>query len=408
MREPSTPAAPSIGAPAFCHRGLVLAGRARLFEVFQLSDPVLRRALFASFLVENGIVLLTGAFGTGKTQLVHLVRRLFFSDGRGGHDYDCETCNQELTAFDVLYHLDLAELQRGREVVHPKRMLTARLKFLNEIQRANTSFFNSLLPLLSEHRVTYRDVEWDVPDFLCIMDRNPLDAGSSEIPEAFLDRVDFSFEIPAIHLEEHLRLQGLRRRPTGFHWGGLDELTGSALVVPQLLEVWQDVKRVDISDRAMHLAGMLSDAFRLCIVTERSTARMEFDLNCADCQFKGEICSHLLRVPGQRVTNSLLRLAQALAWVDGLSEVGEEHLFAALPWCLAHRLALRPEELRKLPSEQAWLQDVAIGQILTPRRTYWDRALAAYAARDVEELEKLGLNDLVVRELALLANQCDQ
>ena len=239
------PSAP-IGCPTFCHRQAVLGGRDRLFDVFQLPDPIIRRSLFASLLVENGIVLLTGTYGTGKTQFVHLVRKLFFSDGNGGYEYDYETCHQELTAFDVLYHLDLAELQRGREVVHPKRMLTARLKFLNEIQRANASFFNSLLPLLSERRVTYRDVEWAVPDFLCVMDRNPLDSGSSEVPEAFLDRVDFSFEIPAIHLEEHLRLQELRRRPGGFHWGGLDELTDGAIVFPQLRAVWEDVKRVDI------------------------------------------------------------------------------------------------------------------------------------------------------------------
>ena len=402
MPEPHEPGTPAVGRPGFCHRDAVLAGRDRLFDIFQLPDPIIRRSLFASLLVENGIVLLTGTYGTGKTQLVHLVRKLFFSDGNGGYEYDYETCHQELTAFDVLYHLDLAELQRGREVVHPKRMLTARLKFLNEIQRANASFFNSLLPLLSERRVTYRDVEWAAPDFLCVMDRNPLDSGSSEIPEAFLDRVDFSFEIPAIHLEEHVRLQELRRRPNGFHWGGLDELTEGATEFGQLLEIWEDVKRVDIPARATHLSGMLVDAFRLCIVTERSNARPDFDLNCADCQFKGEICSHLSRVPGQRVTNSLLRLAQALAWVDGAAAVADEHLFAAAPWSLAHRVALRPEELRKQPSELAWLQEVAIGQVLTPRRPYWDRALQAYDRRDAGELEKLGANDIVVRELLLL------
>jgi MoxR-like ATPase len=358
--------------------------------------------LLGAVLVENAIVLLTGTYGTGKTQLIQIIRRLFFSDGKGGHDFDWESCHQELTAFDVLYHLDLAELQRGREVVHPKKMISARFKFLNEIQRANTAFFNALLPLLAERRVTYRDIEWRTPEFVCFMDRNPLDSASSELPQAFADRIDFNFDIPAIHLEEHLRVLELRRRQDGFLWTGLDQLAEPALTFPQLFDVWQDVKRIDITRRSALLAGMISDAFRLCVATERSTARMEFDLPCVDCQFKGEVCSHLLKVPGQRFTNSLLRLAQALAWLDGRTEVGEEDLYQALPWCISHRLSLRPEELRKLPSEQTWVQEVAVGQILTPRRMYWGRALAALEGRDEAELEKLGLNDLVVRELQLL------
>ena len=405
MPDPALFHAPRRGTPSFCYRDRVLDGMAELFRLFQLPEEHLRRPLFATVLVENAIVLLTGTYGTGKTQLVHLLNRLFFSNGQGGYEFDYESCHQELTAFDVLYHLDLAELQRGKEVVHPKRMITARLKFLNEIQRANTAFFNALLPLFAERQVTYRDFEWSVPEFICFMDRNPLDSGSSELPEAFADRIDYSFEIPAVHLDEHLRLLDLRRTGSGFVWSGLEQLARPALLFSELFEVWQDVKRVEIPRRSALLAGMLSDAFRLCIVTERSNARMDFDLNCTDCQFKGEICSHLLKTPGLRVTNSLLRLAQALAWLEGRSEALEEDVFASLAWSLPHRLAIRPEELRKSPNEQAWIEDFALAQVLTPRRAYWDRALAAFDAADHAELEKLGLNDLVVRELALLLDQ---
>ena len=98
-------------------------------------------------------------------------------------------------------------------------------------------------------------------------------------------------------------------------------------------------------------------------------------------------------------------LAQALAWLEGRSEALEEDVFASLAWSLPHRLAIRPEELRKSPNEQAWIEDFALAQVLTPRRAYWDRALAAFDAADHTELEKLGLNDLVVRELALLLDQ---
>jgi MoxR-like ATPase len=399
-----------IGQPRFCHHGEVARGFRHVFDIFQMPDEGMQRCLFAGMLVENATLLLSGTYGTGKTQLVHLLRKVLFSDGKGGFLFDYESCHQELTAFDVLYHLDLAELQRGKEVVHPKAMVTARLKFLNEIQRANTGFFNAILPLLSEHRITYRDVEFEVPDFVCVMDRNPLDTGSSEIPEAFLDRVDFSFDVPAVHLDEMMTLLRLRRGEAGYHWGGLAEMADSVLTFDQLAEVWDDVKRIDIPKRPALLAGMLGDAFRLCIATERSTARMDFDLDCSNCQFNGEVCSHVLKVPGMRVTTSTLRLAQALAWLDGATALTEDHIVEALPASLAHRLAIRPEELRKKPSEHTWVEEVAMDEILRPKLAFWARALEAYEAGDSEALRALsgseaGHRDLVVRQLLLMATE---
>jgi len=386
--------------PVFCHAERVRQARDQLFEVFQLTDEEQQRGMFAALLVENAIILLSGTYGTGKTQFVQLVRKLMFSDGRGGYLYDYENCHQELTAFDVLYHLDLAELQKGREIVHPKDIVFARLKFLNEIQRANTGFFNALLPLLSEHVITYRDHLFEVPPFLCIMDRNPLDAGSSEMPEAFMDRIDYHFEIPAIHLEETVKLQALRRHEDGFHWESLDSLVDSPLTFDQLSMVWQDVRRVDIPERTTLLAGMIADAFRLCVNAERSTARLDFDLDCENCQFRGEVCAHLMKVPGQRPTNSLLRLAQAVAWLEGSAAVEEEHLKSALPWSLSHRLCIRPEELRKRPSEQVWVRETALGEILFPKlEQVWRKALTAYMNGDAGELTKCCENDLVIREL---------
>jgi MoxR-like ATPase len=396
---------PRTGTPVFPHLGAVRRAASRLFEVFQLPEQGLRQGLFAALLVENAVLLLRGTYGTGKTQLVGLIRKLLFADGQGGYDFDDEACHQELTAFDVLYHLDLAELQRGREVVHPKAMVSARLKFFNEIQRASVGFFNALLPMLAEHRVTYRDREFAVPPFLCVMDCNPLDVGSSEMPEAFLDRVDFSLDIPAMHLAEHLQLQRLRRGRDAYHWGGLEALVEPTLDVACLTEVWADVKRVEIPAKASLLAGMISDAFRLCVVTERSTARSDFDLDCGSCEFRGELCAHISKVPGQRLTNSMLRLAQAMAWLGGERWVREDHLLSALPWCLPHRLALRPEELRKKPSEQAWVQDVALREHLEPRKVNWRRAVELFRQRDLQGLTAMGERDLVVRELAVLLDR---
>lgn len=396
--------------PTFAHWGLARETEERLFGVFQAPEPALRKALFAGLLVENATVLLSGTYGTGKTQFVHLVRKLLFSDGAGGYSYDCETCHQELTAFDVLYHLDLAELQRGREVVHPKAFVGARLKFLNEIQRASPGFFNAMLPLLAERRVSYRDHEFEVPPSLCVMDRNPQDSGSSEIPEAFLDRVDFGFEIPALNLENFVSLQALRSREDGVRWDSLEALVEPVMGVGQLGEIWADVRRVGIPQKAVLLAGMFTDALRLCVRADRSTAGTEFDLECRSCQFRGEVCAHLQKVPGTRVTQSVLKLAQALAWLDECSAVRGQDVVAALPWCMAHRIALRPEELRSQPSPLTWVRNVALREIIGPKVlpletaevTLWGKALAALERGEGDTLARLGDNDLVVRELALM------
>jgi len=390
--------------PTFCYRSDLLDAREQLFELFQLSDPEIQRGLFASLLVRNSLVLLSGTYGTGKTQLVRLVAELLFGGEEGGA-FAYETCHQDLTVLDALYHLDLAKLQQGKEVVHPKDILSARLKFFNEIQRANSSFFNALLPLFAEQRVTYRDTVFESPDFVCFLDRNPEDATSGEIPGAFLDRVDYSFDIPVTHLGGIMELQETRQQADGHHWDGLEELADPALTLEQLEATWADVERVEIPRRMLLFGGMLTDSLRLCIAADRSTARPDYDLGCDTCRFQGEICSHLLSIPGQRISDSMFKLAQALAWLDEEEKVQTGHLMSAFPWCFSHRLNLRPEHRRETPSDQHWVRNVALDQMLRPKLPKWNEAIDAYQDGDLETLDELGENDLVIRELQVMATE---
>jgi len=394
----------SPGQPTFCHRSEVTDAKEQLFGLFQLSDPEIRRGLFASVLVRNALVLLSGTYGTGKTQFVRLLAELLFG-GQEGEKFSYETCHQDLTVHDALYHLDLAQLQQGKEVVHPKNILSARLKFFNEIQRAGSSFFNALLPLFAEQQVTYRDAVFESPDFVCLLDRNPEDATSGKIPGAFLDRIDYCFDLPVAHLEEMIQLQETRRKADGHHWDGLEELADPVLTFEQLEETWADVERVEIPRRMLLFGGMICDALRLCIEAQRSTARPDYNLGCDTCRFQGEICSHLLSIPGQRITDSMFRLAQALAWLDGEEQILTGHLMAAFPWCFSHRLDLRPEHRRETPSDQHWVRNVALDQMLRPKLPKWNEALDAYQEGDVETLKELGENDLVIRELQLMATE---
>jgi hypothetical protein len=59
--------------------------------------------------------------------------------------------------------------------------------------------------------------------------------------------------------------------------------------------------------------------------------------------------------------------------------VREDSLLAALPG--ADRLGLRPEELRKKPSEQAWVQEVTVRERLEARRAQWRQELELSSVR---------------------------
>jgi len=112
-----------------------------------------------------------------------------------------------------------------------------------------------------------------------------------------------------------------------------------------------------------------------------------------------EIYSHLLKIPGQQITNSMFGLAQALAWLDGETEVGPGHLLSAFPWSFTHHLSLCPEHLRETPSEQHWVCPTAVADMLRPKLDRWQNAPDAYEEGDLETLEELGEKDLVVRTL---------
>jgi MoxR-like ATPase len=385
--------------PKFVHRDLYRKGLKQLFSLLQ-APPETETAIGAALIVRNGIILLSGSYGTGKTQLVNLIKKTFFDDGRGGYDFDYETCHQDLTAFDVLYHLDLAELGKGREVVHPKKFVLARLKFLNEIQRANPSLYNALLPLLGERTITYRDTVFSSPDFILLMDQNPHDEASSEIPRAFYDRVDFIIDLAAIDLEESRSLFQSRRRRDGFEWDNLEKIAkGHVMQASQVEEIWGDVLRVGIGEKEFLKAYFLLRSFSACVKTDRSLTGKLYHLDCESCKFKGEICYNVIQVPGQRALNSILKLSQARAWLAGRSRVAFDDLKFALPYSMAHRLVIKREELVAFENTFLWLKKRAIGEILENKFPSWEKAVDGYLKGDLAKARSAAREDLVLRDL---------
>ena len=385
--------------PAFVHRDVYSRGLDQLFSLLRAPADT-QTAVASSLLVRNGITLLSGSYGTGKTQLVNLIKRTFFRDAGDGYDFDYETCHQDLTAFDVLYHLDLAELGKGREVVHPKQFVLARLKFLNEIQRANPSLYNALLPLLSERTITYRDMVFSSPNFVLLMDQNPHDEASSEIPRAFYDRIDFIINLAAIDLADSRKLFHSRKQEYGIEWDTLEKISpGHVMKASDMEDIWQDVIRVGIGEKEYLKAFFLLRSFSSCDKTDRSTTGKGFHLDCESCKFKAELCAHVIQVPGQRSLNSILKLSQARAWLAGRESVAFEDLLFSLPYSMAHRLIIKREELVTFENSFEWLKKRAIGEILRNKFDSWDKAADWFLSGETGKTKAAAREDLVLRDL---------
>ncbi len=406
--------APTSNLPRFVHRDEVIAGFADLFAWFQAPDITVENLIKCAVLSQDTVILLSGAPGTGKNQLVALVRRLFFrtddsegsddgTDSPDEHRYDAwrTTCSQDITPHDVLYYLDLGRLQQGEEVVAARPLIGARLKYINEIQRATPMVHNALLSLLSEHDVTYRNQIFRSPRFICFMDRNPADAGSIRIPMAFLDRIDCSIEIPGIRLGGAMALQKRKLSSGTAMWNELAARVPVRLTSAQMAEIWEDVLRVDLPERVLALANMVYFAFRVCIVTDRTVAHPDFRLDCSHCEFKAEICSHVETPPPYRLVESGLRIAQARAWLNGNASVDPEDFYFALPFIAGHRVQLRPELRGRYGHAQQWIMDDAWDTI-RKKLPSWKSALDARRAGDRESrraLHDMARKDLVVAEL---------
>jgi hypothetical protein len=398
--------------PTFAHHEKVLAGFEDLFAWFQTPDIIVENLIKCATLARNSVILLSGTYGTGKNQLVSLIRHLFFcrdsdatgqpADRNGRYDAWKVTCSQDITPHDVLYYLDLGRLQQGVESVTPRPLVGARLKYINEVQRATPLLHNALLSLLSEHEVTYRDQIFSSPDFICFLDRNPEDTGSDRIPGAFLDRVDCSIEIPAIGFDGAMTLQARKLSSGHAQW---DDLTMSIepRCTPEMMAVvWDDVLRVDVPERVLALANMVGFSFRVCVAADRTVVHPDFRLDCSRCEFKAEICSHVEGPPpAYRFIESGLRIAQARAWLNGKSVVAPEDFYFALPFVAGHRVKLRPELRGQYAHAQEWIMDDA-WQTIRRKLPTWTEALdmALDGGRDqMARLHDIARNDLVVREL---------
>jgi len=375
-------------------------GLARLFSVFQAPDAATSNALACSLLVQDATTLLSGTYGSGKTLFVQLARHTFFApNGDGIPDFGWVACTQDLTPMDTLFSIDLARLTQGEEVVHPRAIVTARLKFVNEVQRASSLVYNALLPLFSERKVSFRDRDFTSPPFLAFLDANPHDAGSSEMPAAFLDRIDFSIRIPLVSAEGLSRVIASATETGPARWNDLAGLAQPALRGPEMEALWHDVRGVRIGEEVRMIAVLVAAHLQRCVRTDRSLAGPDFDLRCNECSYRTNACSKLASVPGTRFVISALKMAQARAWLRGAREAEVDDFLYALPHVLAHRLQLRPDVVRLYSGPAEWVIEELYRAGVRQHVPRWRQVIHRIESTEPSDRERLA--DLAHRDLAV-------
>lgn len=388
--------------PEFKYRDQYLQGINCVFTQFQPPTKEVQTLLTHVLLARNTSTLIKGPCGTGKTRLVQTIAQtLFFNSELNEPDFGQVSCSQDKTPSDVIYRHHLGELMKGNEIVSPRRLVTRRLKFINEVTRANHMTFNELLSLLSEYQVKFRDLVFSSPDFVCLMDANPNDAGSSKIPQAFMDRIDFAISIPTASFGGIVNLFDVIDSTNGLEWDLQGDSIQSALTAQQMEEIWKDVARVAVPLKIRLFCALISSYFQQCIKADRSKITSDFQLGCHDCQYRSEACAKLTEVPGIRYIKSLVKLAQAKAWIRGESEIAVEDILYGLPYTLGHRLKVKEELVKLYENPEEWIKRDLYPASIRSKVPRWLQAIDAYhgveGKDNVDELT--AMRDLAIDEM---------
>ncbi len=284
-------------------------------------------------LVASGHVLIEGVPGLGKTLLVRaLAQSLQIGYGRVQFTPD-------LMPSDVTGHAVLDSTTRELRVV--RGPVFTNLLLADEINRAPAKTQSSLLEVMQEYQVTLEGQTLPLPrPFMVLATQNPLETeGTYPLPEAQLDRFLLKVQMDYPPADEELAAV---MRATGNQVG--DELPLSAV-------------KPCLNERAVLTIQQLA-------ARQRVDAKVtEYSVNIVRAT-RG--WTGLAIGAGSRGAIALVRIARAIALMDGRDYVTPDDVKrVALP-ALRHRVGLAPDALMEGRSESDILAGV-IDSVPAPR-----------------------------------------
>jgi|GEM_PF-1374564 MoxR-like ATPase len=361
--------------PTFALHPKVKEAEETLFGIWVAADEAIREIVSILPLARDTKALLSGPPGAGKSVLIEGIGKTYF----GGEVIGKVQADPSLTPDDCLYKLDLAKLIRGEdEKVVPRRVVTSRLKWLNEFARANNVLQDAFLGLLSEREVEYRDQKFTSPNFLCLADYNPAElGGEQDLSWPIADRFDALVEIPTLSLLKRVSLTLSKYQ--GKHLKDLRGSYSNVLTSEEMQSVWDDVEKVTVPQPVSVLTEMLMEAITGCVY-DRSRVSTLYKEKCSvgRCSFWNEVCSKIERPASFRATDALVSLGKARAWREKRTEISVDDILFLFPYVLAHRAKVKAQFLLPYGGDTLAFYKKEVNDTYEAKAEVWKRAMGYF------------------------------
>jgi len=295
-------------------------------------------------------ICLFGFRGSGKTHLMECLLKTIDPSVRAiAQGY----LSAELE--DIFARPDIAKLIQGEEKVIFKKMVKARIKAFDEIQRLGPGALSTLFRLLTTGTVLYLDQEEGVREFWVIATANPTEVGEDQlnipIPEPLYDRFDAILWVPIPKLHHLIKINGK-----------VEELKEAIPVIwseQDLLRLWNEVKSVKLGPELELLITIMLRILGFCRYAQdydgSSLTEEQKRVLCSKCG-NHYLCSLILRPPSVRAKMAWIKLAKGLAYLRGRDEVEMKDIEDAFPVVFYKRIKLMDED--NIPNKLMALRDL--------------------------------------------------
>ncbi len=247
-------------------------------------------------LLAQGHLLLEDLPGMGKTTLAAAIAKLL------GLEYKRVQFTSDMLPADLI-GMSVFDNQT-KDFTFKEGPLFSQILLADEINRGSSRTQSALLEAMAEYQVSIDKVTYQLPQpFFVIATQNPQDqSGTFVLPESELDRFTMRLEIgyPSREAEKQMLLGQQRQN------------LKAVLNTQQLLQMQQEVKKVQVSDQAMEYLLNLVDATRSC----------------------GKIPNPL----SPRATKALLACSRAWAYLKKRDYLLPDDIQAVFPYVAEHRM----------------------------------------------------------------------
>ena len=294
-------------------RALLAAALASLNQIVLGKDREIRLAICC--LLARGHLLIEDIPGVGKTTLAHALARVL------GLSFQRIQFTSDLLPADVM-GVSVYDRGSGRFVFH-RGPVFAQLVMADEVNRATPKAQSALLEAMEERQVTVDGETHLLPEpFFVVATQNPsFQIGTFPLPESQIDRFLMRIELgyPAASHERQL-LRGRDRR----------DLLADLPAVLDPAAILSLQRRIP----ELHASDALLDYVQALVRASRDSGQHQAGLS-------------------PRAVISLLRAAQAWAFLHGHAGVLPEDLQAVLASVVGHRLRPRDAQDTRRPLEMA-------------------------------------------------------